>query len=135
MEEQVLERNGREIRLYDCVERIIAECERHSVAIAIASRTEQPSWARELLERLAIRSRFDYEEIYPASKLRHFAALRESTGFSYESMLFFDDEMRNIREVSSLGVTSIFVADGMSSELFEQGLNMHRESSTDTPSA
>ncbi len=37
-------------------------------------------------------------------------------------MLFFDDEMRNIREVSELGVTCIIVEDGLTLEVFDHGL-------------
>lgn len=45
----------------------------------------------------------DYFEIYPGSKLRHFASLAEKTGISCHEMVFFDDEQRN-REVTKLGV-------------------------------
>lgn len=87
--------------------------------MALASRTEQPAWARQLLELLAITHRFAYAEIYPSSKVRHFAALRQASGIAYEKMLFFDDEMRNIREVGELGVTAVHVPDGMTTELFQ----------------
>ena len=90
--------------------------------MAIASRTEQPDWASELVELLAIHHRFAFAEIYPSSKLKHFASLRASSGLSHEGMVFFDDEMRNINEVSTLGVTSIHVPDGMTADLFHDTL-------------
>ena len=43
-------------------------------------------------------------------------------------MVFFDDEMRNITEVSRLGVTSVFVESGMSIELFQTGLSRYATS-------
>lgn len=95
--------------------------------MALASRTEQPDWASQLLELLEITHRFAFSEIYPTTKLKHFAALREASGIDLERMLFFDDEMRNISEVSSLGVTSIHVTDGLTSNLFDHGCRRFRE--------
>ncbi len=125
--DRVLDRNGRHVRLYDGIDDILNHCEQQSISYAIASRTEQPSWARELLDLLQISHRFAFAEIYPSSKLRHFASLRDSSGFDYHQMLFFDDEMRNIREVSELGVTSIFVEEGMTVELFHEALQEHTD--------
>jgi len=38
-------------------------------------------------------------------------------------MLFFDDEMRNITEVSSLGACCIHVTQGLSHRIFEEVLH------------
>ena len=80
--------------------------------MTLASRTEQPSWARELVELQAIHHRFAFAEIYLSSKFKHFAALRELSGLQCSSMVFFDDEMRNIKEVSSLGVSMVAIGKG-----------------------
>ncbi|KAL9067078.1 MAG: hypothetical protein Q9157_006928, partial [Trypethelium eluteriae] len=48
-------------------------------------------------------STFAHLEIYPGSKMTHFARLHAATGIPYAEMLFFDDESRN-REVEKLGV-------------------------------
>lgn len=125
--QRVEDRTGRHVRLYDDIHDILDHCDNHSISIGLASRTEQPSWARELLEHLEVTHRFDFAEIYPSSKLRHFAALKRASGIAYEEMLFFDDEMRNINEVSRLGVTSIYVRDGMTAELFYQSLDAFAE--------
>ena len=128
---KVIDRNGRHIRLYEDVLAILDECERIGSQLALASRTEQPTWARELIKLLEVRDRFQFAEIYPSSKLRHFAALCEASGLSYDEMLFFDDETRNIVEVSGLGVTSIHVTDGMTLPLFRHGLAEWREQISD----
>lgn len=120
----MLDRTGRHVRLYDDVEAILRFCDDTSVPYAVASRTEQPEWAQELLDLLQITERFTFSEIYPSSKVRHFSSLRDDSGINYTEMLFFDDEMRNIREVSDLGVTSVFVDDGMTDDLFRQGLSL-----------
>jgi magnesium-dependent phosphatase 1 len=121
----VVDRRRRRVRLYDDVEPILSHCDAHQIPIAVASRTEQPDWARQLLDLLAISHRFAFAEIYPSSKLQHFAALRDASGVDYSDMLFFDDEMRNIREVSHLGVTCIHVPDGLDEGLLHSGLTHH----------
>ncbi len=120
---RIVDRTSRHIRCYDDVEAILQYCEQQEIPMALASRTEQPAWARQLLELLTLTHRFAYAEIYPSSKVRHFAALHQTSGIAYERMLFFDDEMRNIREVGELGVTSVHVANGMTTELFRTSLD------------
>ena len=101
--------------------------DQNQVPTALASRTEQPVWASELVEMLGIANRFAFAEIYPSSKLKHFSSLKAASGIAFENMLFFDDEQRNIREVSRLGVTCVSVDHGMTLELFETGLRRYRE--------
>lgn len=124
---------GRLVRLYDDVHEILSHCDDHAISIALASRTGQPTWARDLLQHLDITHRFTFAEIYPSSKLRHFAALQKASGLAYEEMLFFDDEMRNIEEVSGLGVTSVFVDDGLTAELFHARLGEFAAERTSDP--
>ncbi len=116
---KVSDRTGRHVRLYDEVHAILNHCDDRAIPCAVASRTEQPDWARELLELLEITHRFAFAEIYPTTKLKHFAALREISRIDYQNMLFFDDERRNISEVSTLGVTCIHVADGLTGNIFQ----------------
>lgn len=71
---------------------------------------------------------FDQMEIYPGSKLKHFRSLQQKTGIPYEEMLFFDDESRN-REVAALGVTFILASDGLTKDLFENGVKEWRRKS------
>ncbi|TWT74827.1 magnesium-dependent phosphatase-1 [Allorhodopirellula solitaria] len=126
---RVLDRRNQHVTFYPDVLSVLDFCDAQSMPIALASRTEQPAWARELLDLLAATHRFAFAEIYPSSKVKHFSALRDATGLEHESMLFFDDEMRNITEVSRLGVTSVLVEEGMSMELFRKGLSQHSGSS------
>ena len=123
--DQVTDGYGRVVRLYDDVLNILDHCDAGGIPLALASRTEQPAWAVELVRLLNIAERFAFSEIYPTTKLRHFAALQEESGIAYSEMLFFDDEMRNIREVSTLGVTCIHVSDGMTASVFRNGLKSH----------
>lgn len=45
-------------------------------------------------------------------------------------MLFFDDEWRNIRDITSLGVTCIFVEKGTSLNTLKEGLKKFSEKKT-----
>lgn len=124
---RVFDRDGRHIRLYEDVMLVLDWTARSDVPTALASRTEQPAWARELVDLLGIADRFAFAEIYPSSKLKHFRALHAASGVAHENMLFFDDEHRNIREVSELGVTCVSVDTGMTLQLFETGLRRYRQ--------
>ncbi|MFN3188877.1 MAG: magnesium-dependent phosphatase-1 [Aureliella sp.] len=122
---RVVDSRGAQIRLYPDVEWILNECEKRGIEMGIASRTEQPKWAAELLERLKIRDRFQYEEIYPTRKTKHFGAIQRESGVELSNMVFFDDEIRNIHDISAIGVHSVFVERGINRELFENALNMN----------
>lgn len=119
---RLFDRGGRQVRFYSDVMQVLEFCDKRQIVTAVASRTEQPSWAMELLQLLEATHRFAYSEIYPSSKLKHFESLRTTTEVEYDRMLFFDDEMRNIHEVSGLGVTSILVDDGLTQSVFDDGL-------------
>lgn len=119
---RVVDSSNSHIRLYPDILRIFAECDNASIPMALASRTEQPDWARELIALLNIDHRFAFAEIYPTTKLKHFAALHRLSGVACHQMLFFDDEMRNIKDVSTLGVTCVHVENGVDMSVFRQSL-------------
>ena len=110
---RVFDSAGRHISLYPEVREILEAAERAGLKIAAASRTHQPDWAEELLELLEIGRFFDWKEIYPGPKIPHFNSLKKKSGIEYEQMYFFDDELRNIRDVSSLGVRAVHVGEGL----------------------
>lgn len=124
---RVMDGDGRVVRLHDDVPAILDECDAEGVPMALASRTEQPSWATELVQLLGISDRFAFHEIYPTTKQKHFAALQAASGVAYDRMLFFDDEMRNITEVSELGVVCVPVRFGFSQAVYQAGLRRYRE--------
>lgn len=109
----VCDGSGAFIKLYPQVIHILKFLKNEGCLMALASRTGRPDWAQELLNLLEIGDFFEIKEIYPASKLQHFASINKKTGVPYHKMVFFDDEHRNIREVSSLGVDCRLVEDGL----------------------
>ena len=122
------DRYGRVVTLYEDVREILYYCEENKMTMALASRTEEPSWAGQLIQMLGINQKFKYQEIFPSSKTAHFNNRRMGRDFEFEDMLFYDDEIRNIREVGALGVTSIYVEDGLNMKIFKEGLRKWQNS-------
>ena len=114
---RIFDSKGSELKLYPGTIDILEELKYEHFDLGIASRTNEPDWARELLDLLNVRDYFRYEEIYPGSKVTHFKRLRNKSGLNYEDMIFFDDEQRNITEVGDLGVNCILVKNGISPSL------------------
>ncbi|EXC35459.1 Magnesium-dependent phosphatase 1 [Morus notabilis] len=94
------------------------------IDVAVASRTPTPEIATAFLHKLGIHSMFVAQEIYPSwtHKTEHFQKIHRKTGIPFTSMLFFDDEDRNIQAVSKMGVTSILVENGVNLGALRQGL-------------
>lgn len=110
---EVFDSRGANIMLYPDVKKILNELQRHEKIIAIASRTSAPTNAIELLNLFNISVFFHFKEIFPGSKIQHMNNLSRRSGVCFKEMVFFDDEMRNIHDTSSLGIQSIYVEDGI----------------------
>lgn len=110
---KLLDSSGRWIRLYDDVIRILTHLKNNGKHVAVASRTYEPEWARELLHLFDIDKYFDLKEIYPADKTKHLKRIRDHFNVLYSEIVFFDDEYRNIAEVQQLGVESVFIKRGI----------------------
>ena len=115
----VCDADGIQVSLFADVPLLLEELHAKDTMLALASRTSAPEVAKQLLNLLDIDFYFSQQEIYPGEKSVHFEALQRKTGIPYEEMLFFDDEQRNIAEVSSLGVQCHLVTHGLTRELFE----------------
>jgi magnesium-dependent phosphatase 1 len=106
---------------------------------AIASRTKSVDWAHHLLDQFELREIFDYVEIFPGDKRRHFSNLRDTSGYEYCEMIFFDDnrdgKFGNCEPVSTLGVLSVHCPNGLSDySIWTNALSHYRDwSSHKTP--
>mmetsp|Transcript_24030 Transcript_24030/g.35606 ORF Transcript_24030/g.35606 Transcript_24030/m.35606 type:complete len:196 (-) Transcript_24030:255-842(-) len=100
------------------------------IEVAVASRTDEPSWAHSCMDWLRLRNgkslkeSIHYVEIDFGDKQLHFRNLKKQTGLSYKDMVFFDNEMRNIQSVSQLGVKCVYTPDGMMKEHWFEALEM-----------
>ncbi|KAF5319346.1 hypothetical protein D9619_008481 [Psilocybe cf. subviscida] len=153
---EVLDKYGDSISLYADVPDILhgirarglpigneVDSDNSKIIIAACSRTHAPDLASDCMELLLVPPSiehaiptptpmiefFDEREIYPGSKLKHFRVLHQRTGVPYSEMLFFDDEHRNA-EVQKLGVTFYHCPDGLTADVFDEGLRKWRRRQT-----
>ncbi len=120
---QVTDSLNRSIRLYSDVLSILEHCQSLNLKMALASRTSEPEWAKQLIALHQIEDYFIQNEIYPGSKITHFKQLQSNLNIAYKNMLFFDDEMRNIKEVGGLGVKAVYVEQGLNWRLIDAHLS------------
>lgn len=104
-------RDARGLRMdpFPDVDDILKQLHDNNIPIAAASRTTYPEGAFSLLKLLGWNDYFKFKEIYPGSKITHFKRLAASSGASFEQMIFFDNETRNVTDVSKMGVTCVLV--------------------------
>jgi len=135
-----VDRWGEPFAFYPAVPSVLQACRSRSIPLALASRTQTPDLARDMLKVLhiipsfsdnptaannrSIRALdyFDYVQIFPASKIQHFTRIQQASGLRYEDMLFFDDEARNRNVQMELGVTFYLVRDGLTREEVDRGV-------------
>jgi magnesium-dependent phosphatase 1 len=101
------------IKLYPDVHKIIRTLKEENKLLSIASRTEEPAWARQILDLFEIRDLFDFEEIFPNRKTFHLSNIQKQSGINFKEMVFFDDEYRNIEDVGKMGVICEWVKNGI----------------------
>lgn len=124
-------RDARGVRMepFPEVDDILKKLHENDVPLAAASRTTYPDGAFSLIKLLGWNEYFRYKEIYPGSKITHFKKLAAASGASFDEMIFFDNESRNITDVSKLGVTCVLVDTfvGMTWKDLEKGFKTFAE--------
>ncbi|KAG8469765.1 hypothetical protein KFE25_006220 [Diacronema lutheri] len=123
---------GTPVRLLGETRSIFARLYAEGRPVGVASRSDEPEWARECLRKFIVddagTSMWDVAgkgrlvEIYKGSKTEHFKQLQQKTAVPFTQMLFFDDDPSNIRDVSRLGVTCILTPQGMTAEKYDEGI-------------
>ncbi|MED6157020.1 hypothetical protein PIB30_019504 [Stylosanthes scabra] len=110
--------------LYPHATGILLALKQKGINLAIASRSPTPDIASSFLTKLNLKSIFLPQEIFSSwtHKTDHFQRIHSRTGVPFNSMLFFDDENRNIQAVSKMGVTSILVGNGINLGALREGL-------------
>ncbi|GAB0496460.1 hypothetical protein MMPV_007772 [Pyropia vietnamensis] len=97
-------------------------------AVAYASRTTEPAYARAALAALpvapgvAMADVAAVAEIYPGRKTTHMAAIAAATGVSADEMIFFDNERRNCVDVAGTGALAVYAPSGLTGYAWEAGL-------------
>ncbi|MCL7038804.1 hypothetical protein MKW94_019989, partial [Papaver nudicaule] len=86
-------------KLYPHVNGIISALKEKGTDMAISSRSLTADIAKTFLGKLDIQSKFVAHEIFSVGliyKMGHFQIIHRRTGVRFNSMLFLDDEDRNI---------------------------------------
>lgn len=91
--------------------------------LAIASRTSATDDAESLLQLFNWNQYFTYKEIYPGMKTKHISSICKDSGAKYDQLLFFDDEHRNIRDLTAINVCSILVENGVNLNTIQHGID------------
>ncbi|KAI4299164.1 hypothetical protein L6164_032649 [Bauhinia variegata] len=110
--------------LYPQAKGILYALKDKGIDLAIASRSPTADIAKTFIDKLSIKPMFVAQEIFSSwtHKTDHFQRIHSRTGVPFNSMLFFDDENRNIQAVSKMGVTSILVGNGVNLGALREGL-------------
>ncbi len=109
----LIDREGYRLELFADSRRILEELHSGDYILAVASRSGAPDWAHEALKKLDLNKYFQEVLIFPGAKTTHFEILKSRLECEYSEMLFYDDERRNLDDVSGLGVTCIHVRNGL----------------------
>lgn len=103
--------------------------------ISWVSRCDEPTWAVECLQKFVSKGLEPLEtiahssHIYGGDKKQHFRALqKEYPHIPFEDMIFFDNEMSNLRSVKQLGVFCVYCPNGMTQQIWEDSLLRYSES-------
>lgn len=118
----IVDRSNRKVKCYEEVPNVLSTLKSLGYKMAIASRTSAIQDANDLIEKFGWSSYFDYKQIYPGCKKTHFSEIKKDSRLSYDQMIFFDDESRNISDLTSVGVMSILVDDGVHFDLVKNAL-------------
>ncbi|XP_015509446.1 magnesium-dependent phosphatase 1 [Neodiprion pinetum] len=120
--DQVVDALNHKIKYYPEVPEVLKELVKDGYELGVASRTGEIQGANQLLNLLGWDKYFTYKEIYPGCKVTHFSKIQKNSGVNLADMLFFDDEQRNIKDLTKMGVTSILVRNGVNKEVVQNGL-------------
>ena len=123
-------RAGSDVKLYTDVKPILEMLTLTfpDTKLAIASRTHQGLWARDLIKQFDLPIPPSLTEIYTGSKTKHFASLAKKTKLPYTDMLFFDDarsgKYGNCEAVSNMGVLSAYCPkpNGITKQIFKHAM-------------
>lgn len=109
----LVDRGGGRLELFEDSRRALDALIAKGYTLTVASRSKTPLWAQEALEKLELTTYFSEIQIFPGSKIAHFEIIKEQTGCGYPEMLFFDDEQRNIDDMTGVGVECVHVHNGI----------------------
>jgi len=132
------DRSGTTVTLLGDIRRIMHEFKTDpkwsSTIIAVASSCDEPTWARECIQKFPVGydDKFklkdvfspNHIEIYKQTKDHHLRSIQNKCGkdISFQDMIFFDNQYDNCKVVSKLGVTVVYTPDGVTRTAFDEAI-------------
>lgn len=127
---KIVDASGVVVDVFPGVKQILGKLHESNVKLAIASRIEDVAGAYQLIHLFDIEKYFTYKEIFPTCKAKHFKELRLKSNIEFNKMLFLDDDLRNLKVVSRLGVVCFQIPEsGLTDEVLQQALQHYSETS------
>ncbi|KAL1516884.1 hypothetical protein ABEB36_000721 [Hypothenemus hampei] len=123
----VVDSYGSKVKYYPEVPEVLRNLKEEGYEIGVASRTSELHGAEQLLNLFDWNKYITYKEIYPGCKVTHFNKIKKQSNCNFDEMLFFDDETRNIHDLTKLGVVSILVRNGVTKHIIENGIQQFVE--------
>ncbi|OXU24532.1 hypothetical protein TSAR_001689 [Trichomalopsis sarcophagae] len=120
---KIVDAHGQAVQYYPHSPEILKQLSEEGYEIGIASRTSEIRGANQLLDLFGWNKYIKYKEIYPGTKTTHFSKIKNASGVEYKDMIFFDDEQRNISDLTEVGVLSILVRNGVTHKVIQEGMN------------
>lgn len=130
----LIDKNGTKVSLLGIADEILDDLRTLSswknTKIAWVSTCDEPDWAKECLKKFKTKINkyilgtcAESSQIFWANKKQHFKNIKkEFPDISYEEMIFFDNQMNNIRDVAELKVYCVYCPDGMTKKIWEDGI-------------
>ena len=130
--QEAIDKSGVSVKLLGVSGDAFDYLKENDIKIAIVSCTDEPLWAKQLLEMFktpknrVLQKQIDSNQIFKAyPKTIHFEKIKNQfSDINFSEMLFFDNEMSNIQSVSKISVKSIYCPDGVTDEIFKKGLSL-----------
>ena len=120
----VLDRRGQKVKLLGITQKVLSFLKDSQYIVAWVSTCDEPEWANECLQLFTTIDGTPLEKvchpqssmIYKANKRDHFQRLQKIHQIYFEEMVFLDNQMNNINDVSRLGVKCLYTPDGITRE-------------------
>lgn len=133
-ENEMRSNSGTAVKLLGDVANVLEELHSNpkwkDTQVGISSRTDEPDWARELLQKFQLpQSQVPLQTVFKGpieisydSKTTHFQRISKSTGVPLEEILFFDNEFGNCKSVSKQGVSVCHCPEGVTRDAFDRAV-------------
>lgn len=133
--QELLDRSANSVKLLGICSFIFHELKNNpywlNTKVAWVSCTDEPVWAEECLHKFktsngeSIHSVAHTSQIFKSNKQVHFRKIKAIyPDIDFSQMLFFDNEIGNIKDVSKLGVKCVHCPSGITEDIWKHGLDL-----------